>query len=255
MMFNGPTRPLRHFVPGGYLAQVRGEVWEGFVARVVELLVLAAGKIAANEPGYDDQAHPTWWTKGRRSAHGQKVAIALEDSVTDALCRAVWKLRHDLPADHFMRVNQIFVAEQQPRERQKRRGSSALTTDLRIASSELRYLDLRIEAKPLFDSGDVTRYCGYDGLMRFADTEPYTDKAVGMMLGYTFRHDDLHWYGRIVDVASRKHNIQSFETIDAEGRPLKMCRLRWSGNDVCVLHLLLPFPSSPCARSLDAAAA
>lgn len=246
---------MRQCIPGGYVAEVQGRVWEEFIDHVVGLLIEAADRIVQKKPGFDYQAEASWWATRKRKVRKQDVRIAFEDSVTDALRRSLDSIRKELPSGDFFRRNNIYIAEQQPRLRQRRLGPRAQTTDLQFASLDLDYLDLRVEAKPLFDNNDADRYCGPDGLLRFADSQPYTDKAVGMMLGFTFRHDDDHWHNRIADVASGKYGVDAFETVNAGNRALRTSAMKWRGtNDVRVVHLMLSFPSSPCARDLDTAA-
>jgi hypothetical protein len=235
----------------GYLGAVRAAVWESFLINVVALLKSAARRIDRGDHGFEYQSRRSWWGTGRYPVLNSHVRLPLENSVTDALTRACETIRRGRRSNHFLVEKQIFIAQQQPREDQDQLGDSAYTTDIQIASSSLHYLDLRIEAKRILGGGDVTDYCGEEGLMRFAHAEPYTSQPVGMMLGYTFRHDDDHWRAEIERRAAA-NGAHAFRTLRVGRWKLPSCTVTsCTVGEVLVVHLLLAFESQPSAREMD----
>lgn len=235
----------------GYLGAVRAAVWETFLISVVALLKSAARRINRGDAGFDYQSLKSWWGTGSYPVLNGHVRLPLENSVTDALSRACEAIRRSRRPNHFLIEKQIFIAQQQPRQEQLQLGDAALRTDIQIASSSLHYLDLRIEAKRILGGGDVSDYCGEEGLMRFAHAEPYTNQPVGMMLGYTFRHDDDHWHVEIEQRAT-SNGATCFKTLRAGRWNLPSCTVTSpSHGDVLVVHLLVPFESKPSAREMD----
>ncbi|HEY5720899.1 MAG TPA: hypothetical protein VIT45_01120 [Allosphingosinicella sp.] len=235
----------------GYLGSVRAVVWETFLVNVVALLKSAARRISRGEEGFDYQSRKSWWGSGSYPVLNGHVRLPLENSITDALARACEAIRRGRRPNHFLIEKQIFIAQQQPREQQAQLGDTAYKTDIQIASSSLHYLDLRIEAKRILGGGDVTDYCGEEGLMRFAHAEPYTNQPVGMMLGYIFRHDDVHWQAEIEGRAVA-NGATCFGTLRAGRWILPSCTVTSpTVGEVLVIHLLLPFESKPSAREMD----
>ncbi len=228
---------------------MRAQVWDEFTKSVVAMLECAAARVAADHPVAFSR-RKGWWGEGGHKILGHDVRIPLENAVTDALVRTCKDLRGTRRANHFMVQKQVFIVQQQPREMQDQLGSAAYTTDIQFASSSVPYLDLRIEAKRLLGGSHVSDYVGAEGLLRFAHPEPYTVQPVGMMLGYTFRHDRTHWLASI-----DRQKPSSVSTL----QPLKVGRWTVPGSivtnptvgDVLVLHLLLPLPSQPDARRLQ----
>jgi hypothetical protein len=235
----------------GYVGKIQARVWEDFVTSVMALLKTAGGRIARGEHGYDYQVRKGWFGTGQYKVLGTDVSLPLENAVTDALARACETVRRGRRPNHFLIDKQIFIASQQPRENQNQLGDIAFTTDIKIASLSLNYLDLRIEAKRLLGSAHAAEYCGPEGLLRFAHTEPYTSAPIGMMLGYTLRHDDVHWRSGIRSHAA-KLGVSTFTDLRT-GRWTTSASMMNSPTvgDVLVLHVLLPFESRPSARDLD----
>ena len=237
----------------GYVGEIQARIWEDFITSVIALLKTASGRIARGEQGYEYQLSRGWFGKGKYNVLGTDVCLPLENAITDALTRACETIRRDRRPNHFLIDKQIFIASQQPREIQNQLGDIAFTTDIKIASLSLHYLDLRVEAKRLLGGGDTGEYCGPDGLLRFAHTEPYTSAPLGMMLGYTFRHDDAHWHADIQSHAA-KHGVSTFTNLRT-GRWTTNANMMTSSSagNVLVLHVLLPFDSNPSIRDLDKA--
>ncbi|SEK01076.1 hypothetical protein SAMN05518849_12645 [Sphingobium sp. AP50] len=238
----------------GYIGKIQAQVWEDFITSVLALLRTAGGRIARGDEGYDYKVRKGWFGKGQYKILGTEVALPLENAVTDALTRACETIRRDRRPNHFLIDKHIFIASQQPRETQEQLGDIAFTTDIKIASSTLHYLDLRIEAKRLLGSAHAAEYCGTEGLLRFAHSEPYTSAPLGMMLGYTFRYDDAHWHSSIQTQAA-KHGVTDFKELRT-GRWTTAASLMTSPGvgDVLVLHVMLSFESKPSVRELDGAA-
>jgi hypothetical protein len=232
----------------GAVALLQARVWEEFTGRVVSALRQAMDVLSSG----DHEKKIGYWCKGTRSIKGTKVHLPQEDSITHALTEALEIVRQHSAPDDFLKKRQISFPQQQPRPKQSRLGKSALTTDIRAYSLEEIYLDLRIEAKVLFGSSDVTHYCGEKGLLRFSNPEPYTQQAVGMMVGYSVRHDDGHWTKRIEAKASGVAPVKSFQVIDLGGEELLSSTLASHAcGEVLVVHLMLPFETKPSARQID----
>jgi hypothetical protein len=75
-----------------------------------------------------------------------------------------------------------------------------------------------------------------------------------MMLGYSVRRDDAHWFEEIQKTAKSLTAVGPFETLDLEGDhvPGSLVTSHATGH-VLVLHMLLPFETIPSARAIDAA--
>jgi hypothetical protein len=248
------AKPLRNHVAGnGAAAMLKARVWEEFTARTVAALREAMTVLAQHGIGFDHETKRGYWGGGKRSVKGTRVLLPRENAITDALTRALEVVRQDASPDDLLRKRQICFPPQQPRSRQSRLGSDALTTDIQARSLETSYLDLRIEAKVLFGSGDVIHYCGDKGLLRFANAEPYTEQPVGMMIGYSVRHDEAHWANRIQAKASGSPEVRSFQHVTLETEEILSSTLTsHASGEVLVLHLVLPFETKPSARALDA---
>jgi hypothetical protein len=239
-----------HVAGEGATAMLRARVWEEFTARVLAALREAMAFLAHG----DHETKAGYWCTGTRLAKGIKVHLPQEDAITDALTRALEAIRQQSSPDDLLRRRQICFPSQQPRSKQSRLGSSALTTDIQARSLETVYLDLRIEAKVLFGGGDVAHYCGEKGLLRFSDPEPYTDQPVGMMIGYAVRRDDAHWAKSIQAKAGSSKQVKGFQPVAVDGEEvLSSTLLTHAHGEVLVLHLFLPFETKPSARSIDAA--
>jgi hypothetical protein len=242
---------LRNFVGGqGTSAALQARVWEEFTGRIIAALREAANLLANGS----HEAKTGYWCTGTRSVKSTQVQLPQEDAITHALIEALERVRQDASPDDLLRRRQICFPQQQPRSKQSRIGKHALTTDIQAWSLESDFLDLRIEAKVLFAGGDVTHYCGKKGLLRFSDVEPYTDKPIGMMVGYTVRHDDRHWTQRIQAKAKGSPEVKAFQPVIVENEEIFGSTLvSHECGEVLVLHIFLPFESKPSARSLDAA--
>lgn len=240
----------------GVLAQVRAQMWEEFTARTLAALREAAAMLAAQSLGYDHESAKGYWGSGKRLVRKQPVKLPRENAITHVMVQALDIIRENAGADDLLRKQQVCFPSQQPRKRQNRLGSDALTTDIQARSLLNPYLDLRIEAKVLFGSSDVAQYCGKDGLLRFADAEPYTDQPIGMMVGYTVRHEDSRWLKDIDARGSKAAQVKSLSSLALGGEILLATTLPSAATgEVVVLHVLLPFETKPSARGLDIAKA
>lgn len=232
---------------------MRNHMWERFAAMAVEALQQAAAILTSNGLGFDHTKADGYWSTKSRRAGKTHVRVPLENGVTDLLVRALELVRRSAANDHLISTLQVYFVQQQPRAKQKRVGSKAYTTDIQIRSLAVEHLDLRVEAKLLFEGKDVTAYCGQDGLLRFAHAEPYTDQPVGMMLGYTGRRNDPHWLNSIEKKAGCSPDVIGFHELNLGGATVSASLVRsHAAGSVLVLHLLLPFETDPSARALDA---
>lgn len=254
MTRNHSVPRIRDRVPVGtkYLDRVRARTWEAFLDRIVELMNEARDCIVRGDMEFDYQARKTWWGTGLYPIRGRTVTLPLENSITDALARSCETLRRSLKPSDFMIRKQISIAQQVPRRIQNALGDAAYTTDLQFASLTLHDLDLRIEAKRIFGADDITEYCGEEGLLRFSHDEPYTDRPVGMMLGYSLRHEHPHWNEAIAN-HRQVQGVYQFGSVRIAGLALPTClaHSRTVG-DVLVVHMLMDFESRPSARAIDA---
>lgn len=247
--------PLRSHLPGtGVLAQLRARMWEEFSARTIAALREAASMLASQKLGYDHENAKGYWGSGKRYVRQQAVQLPRENAITHVLSEALEIIREKAASNDLLKKQQVCFPSQQPRKKQNRVGSEALTTDIQARSLRNPHLDLRIEAKVLFGSRDVDHYCGNKGLLRFADAEPYTDQPIGMMLGYTVRHADDHWLNDIVSKGSKAAQVTGFSAVALEDEALLASTLPSAATGtVLVLHVLLPFETKPSARGLDLA--
>ena len=241
-------------VGGTVGGDARAKGWERFAAMACDALRQAADILSAHGLGFDHTAAAGYWASGSRKAKGSDVVLPLENGITDPLVRALELVRAAAPPEHLISRYQVCFVQQQPRKKQNKVGSKAYTTDIQVRSLVVPELDLRIEAKVLFGGADVSAYCGKNGLLRFADAEPYTDQHVGMMLGYSVRRDDAHWLKEIQKNATSLTAVGPFEKLDLEGAHVtgSLVTSHATGH-VLVLHMLLPFETNPSARAIDSA--
>ncbi|WP_152528019.1 hypothetical protein [Sphingobium lactosutens] len=250
------TTTFHSRVPGGGTAggDARAKGWERFAAMACNALRDAADILGSYGLGFDHTALDGYWASGSRKAKGSDVVLPMENGITDPLVRALELVRAAAPPEHLISRYQVCFVQQQPRKKQNKLGSKAYTTDIQVRSLVVPDLDLRIEAKVLFGGGDVAAYCGKNGLLRFADAEPYTDQHVGMMLGYSVRRDDAHWFKEIQKTATSLTAVGPFEMLDLDGGRVTGSLVNsHATGQVLVLHMLLPFETNPSARAIDAA--
>lgn len=233
---------------GGVAARARAGMWQDFVAHSLDAIDQAMRILDMQDLGFDHHAEPTYWRRRTRKVGTIQTKLPEEDSITDVLTRALEHVRERAPAASYLRRNEICFPQQQPRKQQHRLGPHARTTDIQVRSLSRAFLDLRIEAKVLFDTADVAHYCGDKGLLRFSDAEPYTDQPIGMMIGYTLR-DDSRWLADIEQASLKNATVRVFEDILVGGRTVRMSiSKRQSADDVSVFHILLPFKTDPDCR-------
>ena len=233
---------------GGLTARMRANMWQDFVAHSLDAIDQAMRVLDALELGFDYEAEPTYWRRRTRKVNAVATKLPEEDSITDVLTRALEHVRENSPPTSYLRRNEICFPQQQPRKQQRRLGPHARTTDIQVRSLSRSFLDLRIEAKVLFDTADVAHYCGEKGLLRFSDIDPYTDQPIGMMIGYSLR-DEARWLPDIERVSSTNVAVKTFEDVLVSGRTIRMSMsTRHSSADVGVVHLLLPFRTDPDCR-------
>lgn len=247
-----PSTLLRDALADGQdaVARAGAAAWEGLVRASLRWLEMAAGRIRDRTHTPDHQAAPEWLGTGRHRVRGKEIRLPEEDTVTDALVRTAMDLYDDLEPDDPIRVLRLYMVDQRPRVRD-RLGARSRPTDIQVASREHGVLDLRIEAKRLIGGAHLTSYLGADGLRRFSDDLPYTVGPVGMMLGYTFRYDEAHWW-RELERRCIADALDWREVVDHYGRRLRSTTLpRRALTPVLVVHAMLPFEGVPSARDVD----
>ena len=215
---------------------------------VLEAIDDAMKVLTAHNLGFDHEAEPTYWRRRTRKVNYLARKLPEEDSITDVLTRALEYVRDNSLPDSYLKRNQVCFPQQQPRRQQRRLGPYGRTTDIQARSLNQSFLDLRIEAKILFDGSDVDHYCGENGLLRFSDVEPYTDQPIGMMIGYTLR-DDAAWLSRIEANAIASSQVRGFGNVTVGGTTVRISSsISVATNEVSVIHLVLPFRTDPDCR-------
>lgn len=227
------------------------EIWANFATTVADAVTLAGSKLEVPEIYAAYTSRLGWWRRKQRlNSIGTTVRIPSEDAITDALVEQLEELRNDArPGNPLMDMN-ITFAGQQPRRRQNHIGSPAFTTDIRAYVPDDKNLDIRIEAKVLFEAKDLhSEYLGARGLLRFGDPEnPYSDTPVGAMLGFIVAPSPEPWTSMI-------HNglAQTVRAIDvghvSVGKlpnPVSVCDMMHSRDErVTVLHLSIVQNTEP----------
>lgn len=229
------------------------EVWQSFVAKAIGLLERVEERLKDESVWVTFANREGWWLPTKRKvARDVLVKVPGENAITHAIeeiaSQILRETRPDDPLTDHLRLDAQVV-----RPPHHRIGSSALTTDIRITSCQIQDLEIRLEAKLLFSSGDLkSHYLGAKGLLRFADSKaPYTDKPVGCMLGYRLRHSQDHWDGHIFERLEDMTEVTSLGSVDVGGRKAIASELEWGEGDACrvmVLHLGMDYETDPSCR-------
>jgi hypothetical protein len=234
-------------------------IWNDFIGVVVGALRLAEARL--RDPSFMAKysTRTGWWRRQARKNKAKRlVRIPAEDSITEALTDLLDQIREEATENDPIYIKNIVFSGQQPRKTQTRIGASSLTTDIRAWVPDNRELDLRIEAKILFEADDIaSEYCSERGIWRFGDPEnPYTDRIVGAMLGYSLTPSVESWCGDIKGHLGKVPHVSDVgpATVSGEANPTLICDvLRWdgSGRRVTVLHLLMEFDTEPSSHYLS----
>lgn len=236
--------------PSGSFA--KHAMWQSFLERAIRLLRSVEVEIADPATIGPFTIRDGWWLKRQQKVKGGSVRIPSEDAMTDAIEEIAERLlKASRPADPAH--EHLSVHTQSKRPPHRRIGPKALKNDIRIRSTVTDELDLRIEAKPLWSNAQLSvTYLGSEGMLRFADPDhPYTDRPVGMMLGYALRDPTPDWKTQTrasLAVVSQASNV---DEIMSAGERIPACDLTWGNaphQKVCVVHVIMKFETEPASR-------
>ena len=228
------------------------KIWARFVETVVLAVDTAGVRLGDPERVRRYSSLQGWWRRARRpNSGGAMVSLPAEDAITDALVTELETMRNEAGrGDPLFDMNIVF-AGQQPRRTQTRIGLDALTTDIRAHVPGQRGLDMRIEAKVLFNRSDLSReFLGTRGLLRFADqNDPYADTPVGAMLGYVVAPFCDDWSEAIEAELLGVGEAVLVERVAVGTMRLPVCDLLHSAGQgrVTVLHISQIHRTLPCS--------
>ena len=228
-------------------------LWQSFVDRVLDLLARTEAKLQDATVWQDFAQRDGWWLNAsRKSAAGVHVRLPSEDAITDALEEIAKEILRDMrPADPL--TDHLDFDAQVIRPPHRRIGRKALTTDIRVKSTLVEALEVRIEAKLLFSPKDVTSaYLGPKGLLRFADPQaPYTDRPIGIMLGYSLQDHAPDWTSLTRKGLKQVTEVLATDDIIAGSRQRLVSDLSWGTEErqkVTVIHLHMTYDTEPSCR-------
>lgn len=199
-----------------------------------------------------------WWRRATKRNHrGQDVRIPEEDAISDALIERIQQLQERPRHGSAVAANRrLRFHSQQRRRRQEGIGPQGRkNTDITVYGLDEVCLDLRIEAKVLFEAADVSReYGSQRGLLRYADpVNPYTIEIIGGMLAYCLTEDLTEWAGRLEAALASVEEVAAIATVTMPGEPngILCCDVANTGavRKVTVFHLGLEFDTDPVSRS------
>ncbi len=227
-------------------------MWQSFLDRTIGLLRSVEAEISDPAIIGKFTVREGWWLKRQQKAMGGVVRIPSEDAMTDAIEEIAERLlKASRPADPAQEHLAIHTQSKRPPHR--RIGPKALKNDIRIRSTITDELDLRIEAKPLWSKAQLKgAYLGSKGLLRFADpVHPYTDRPIGMMLGYALRDLTPDWTTQTRSGLTTLSQASNVDDIMLAGESIPACDLTWgsaSHQKVCVIHVIMNFETDPACR-------
>jgi hypothetical protein len=227
-------------------------MWQSFLDRTISLLRSVEGEIANPATIGSFTIRDGWWLKRQPKVKNGSVRIPSEDAMTDAIEEIAERLlKASRPADPAQ--EHLAVHTQTKRPPHRRIGPKALKNDIRIRSTVTDELDLRIEAKPLWSNAQLSdTYLGSKGMLRFADpAHPYTDRPVGMMLGYALRDPTPDWKTQTRSGLAAVSHASNVDDIMSAGERIPACDLTWGGEPhqkVCVVHVIMKFETDPASR-------
>lgn len=228
-------------------------LWQSFVDRVLELLARTEAKLQDETVWKQFAQREGWWLNARRkSAAGDHVLLPSEDAITHALEEIAKEILRDLRLADPLTDHLDFDA-QVIRPPHHRIGRKALTTDIRIKSTVVEALEVRIEAKLLFSPKDIqSAYLGPEGLLRFADPQaPYTDRPIGFMLGYSLQDHAPDWTSLTREGLKRISGVIATDEVAAGSRQYLVSDLSWGPEEwqkVSVMHLHMTYETEPSCR-------
>lgn len=232
-------------------------LWSAHLEVAIGMLEEAADDLAdpANLAGF---IRPGWWrNKARVNERGIKVSVPNEDAITDAIVERIHQLKEIAPVGSVIAANRTMSI----RAQELRRGQAGIgplglkDTDITAYRFDQVGLDLRIEAKVVFDGDDLTKeYLSERGILRFADAEnPYTREILGGMVLYCLTKSGGHWRDQVAA------GLQSLPSVEDVGRVARVnsdesvlcCDVR-RGAGACgrvtVIHFELRFETNPSSH-------
>lgn len=230
---------------------VKAELWSEFVEHVLAVLRTAA----------DELRRPENWEafKKKRGALGiphrrkrQKTIerIPIEDAITSELAIFIRHIRRSLPADHFLRANEVEFHCEDLVPSDTRSGRHSRKVDFFVyAASGIGGPEFAIEAKPLLDQADITkRYLGEEGIgCFFTSDSPYTHSPLGGMLAYTINSTRRSWHTEVRAAVSAYVPVpMQIENVRMAGEPSPLIcsrhqRSALSLEPIAILHLEMIF--------------
>lgn len=241
--------------PGISLAKLL--LWSTHLEVAVGMLEEAADDLA-DPANLAEYIKPGWWrTKARANERGIMVSVPNEDAITDAIVERIHQLKEIAPDGSVIAANRTMSI----RAQELRRGQAGIgplglkDTDITAYRFDQIGLDLRIEAKVVFDGDDLTKeYLSDRGILRFADAEnPYTREVLGGMVSYCVTKAGGHWRDQI---ATGLRSLPSVEDVGRVARvgsdaSLLCCDVRRGGGAcgrVTVIHFELRFQTDPSSH-------
>jgi hypothetical protein len=232
-------------------------LWSNHVA--VALSILREVEVDLRNPDRLAQFQKTgWWRRKRRANHnGVSVRVPNEDAITDAVVERIRQLQEDPVQGSVIGSNRdLAFHSQQRRRRQAGIGPDGLKdTDITAYRFDEICLDLRIEAKLVFERADLdAEYFSARGLPRFADPEsPYTTEILGGMIAYCVSRDAVTWTACIARDLHAMDGITSVAQVLVAGEDegLLCCDVHRADDAhpvVTVFHLGLEFDTEPVSR-------
>jgi hypothetical protein len=237
-------------------------LWEHTIHQVAVLFHEAEQRIRsadgqARYPNIDG-----WWRQTAHKINGKAgYQVPEETAVSEAFIEEMENAKRDMILDASLdpdlaNIDLLEFAAEVPRRQKKGIGRKSKPTDFRFYRSGLGDIELRIEAKVVVDTGDISKhYLSSKGLGRFSDPdEPYTDELIGGMVAYTVTDDRSTWQARI-NAGMTSASIASFHyALPQNGQRLLFSQVPYMHvktpvqTEVLVFHLVLELDCAPSAR-------
>nr|WP_315381323.1 hypothetical protein [uncultured Sphingomonas sp.] len=239
-------------------------LWEHTIYQVAFLFRAAEERIRESHRQAYYFALDGWWrSKTCKMKDDQHYRIPEETAISEAFICEMENAQREIILDpnaspDLANIDSLSFAVEQPRRQKKGIGRKAKPTDFRFYRSGLGDVDVRIEAKVLVNSSDLSsEYLSKSrGIGRFSDPiEPYTDELVGGMVAYTFTEDRTRWESRI-SAAMSSLSISSFQhAMPQDGRSVLFARVPYTHantppqSEVLVFNLVMELECDPSART------
>lgn len=196
---------------------------------------------------------PGWWRQTRKkNGQGFTVRVPNEDAITEAIVERIHQLKESAPEGSAIAANRTMSFHAQGRRRQQAgTGPKGLKdTDITAYRFDNIGLDLRIEAKVVFDEADVSNeYLTERGILRFADpASPYTREIVGGMVSYSVTEAAGYWLEQVAaGLVPMAEQVGEVERPAPYGKLLCCDIVRGDGPalKVTVVHFGLRFQTEP----------